>query len=82
MKQEDILSKYIESLTTGLPDNQAQLFARSWAEASEIHPDAATKPDLELSIEKVNSSIAKLYLVTVSIFLVLVVEVLKGWVFK
>jgi hypothetical protein len=82
MKETDILSKYIEALTNHMPDNQAQLFARSWAEASEPHPSLATKHELELAIERINSTVSKLSLGVYSIFLVLIIEIIKEWIFK
>jgi len=80
MKQVDIISKYIEALTNDLPDNQAQLFARSWAEASEIHPESASKHELTLAIEKINGKIGILQLVSYGIFLAVIVDILKSWI--
>ena len=49
MKQTDAIDKYFEAKKSGYSDEQAKLFARSWAESRELHPEAVTKTDLEVS---------------------------------
>lgn len=68
-KQSEILSKYIEALTTGMEDKQAQLFANSWAEACEPHLESATKQDLENMMVKMEAKFTILYVLGGAIFL-------------
>lgn len=81
MKSADVISKYLEALRSNMTEEQAQLFVKSLAESMEPHENSASKHDLELSIEKINGTIGKLQLVTYSIFLVLVIDTLKSWLF-
>lgn len=79
MKQADVITKYLEACRSGQSEAQAELFARSWAEASEIHPEAATKHDLELAVERLNGSISKLSFVLYSIGIIIVGDIVKRW---
>ena len=79
MKEVDIISKYLESLHAGAPDEQAQLFARSWAQASEPHPSLATKHELELSIEKINSTVSKLSWIVMFVGGIIAIDIAKRW---
>ena len=69
-KQSEILSKYIECLTTGMDDKQSQLFANSWAEACEPHSEMVTKQDLREALNTLESDlkIFFVYLVASGLF--------------
>ena len=47
MRQTDAIDKYLDAKQANMPEEQAQLFARSWAEACDPHPEMATKTDIQ-----------------------------------
>ena len=58
MKNVDVITKYLDACKSGLTDEQAELFARSWAESMELHPQAATKSDVKNAIKELRSEIS------------------------
>ena len=77
MKQAEILSKYIEAITNGMPESQALLFANSWAESMELHPESATKQDLK-DLEK-DLKIFFIYLVGGTLFFSLFIPIIQRY---
>jgi hypothetical protein len=69
MKASDIIEKYLEALRTDMPDAQAKLFAKSWADASELHIESATKQDLENMMVKINAKFSIVITLGGAIFL-------------
>jgi len=64
MKQTDVIDKYLEFKAAGNSEDNCQLLARSWAECQELHPEAATRSDLQNSIKEIMAKIdAKFFIV-------------------
>ena len=69
MKHTEVINKYLEGLRCHMSEKQAELFAVSWAEASEIHSEAATKQDLENLLVKIDSKFSIVIALGGAIFL-------------
>lgn len=79
MKTTDVISKYLEAIKLGKSQEEAEFFATSWAECMEIHPNAATKRDLEIAVERINGSIGKLSTIVTTIGVAILIEIFRRW---